>query len=389
MAELVIRGGTVVDGTGAPGVRADVAIDGSRVVAIAPGVDAPAGTRVLDASGLVVAPGFVDVHTHYDAQVLWDPELTPSCWQGVTTVVAGNCGFGIAPCRPEHHDLVVRTLEHVEAMSPDALRAGITWDFETFPEYLDAVERRGPLLNFGAYVGHTAVRLWIMGDAAYERAATTDEIAAMARVVTEAMGAGAVGFSSSASVSHNGDGGRPVPSRYAGLDEYEALVAAVGAAGHGVIEIIPGDLAALMGSADAEAIARQPGGAIRLADVLTWPARFGRPITWTPLLAMPGDAHLKALDVARGAAGGRLTGSGSWPQVTSRPFVMQLDLREPFVLDLVPAFSELHGLGEEVRRARATPIPRGARRRRTRSSRDRSRRPGRSSPSTRPRTRPT
>ena len=388
MAELVIRGGTVVDGTGAPGVRADVAIDGSRVVAIAPGVDAPAGTRVLDASGLVVAPGFVDVHTHYDAQVLWDPELTPSCWQGVTTVVAGNCGFGIAPCRPEHHDLVVRTLEHVEAMSPDALRAGITWDFETFPEYLDAVERRGPLLNFGAYVGHTAVRLWIMGDAAYERAATTDEIAAMARVVTEAMGAGAVGFSSSASVSHNGDGGRPVPSRYAGLDEYEALVAAVGAAGHGVIEIIPGDLAALMGSADAEAIARParrchpPGRRADLARPLRTPDHVD---------AVARHARRRPPEGARrraGAAGGRLTGSGSWPQVTSRPFVMQLDLREPFVLDLVPAFSELHGLGEEVRRA-ATPIPRGARRRRTRSSRDRSRRPGRSSPSTRPRTRPT
>ena len=125
---------------------------------------------MLDAGGHVVAPGFIDIHTHYDAQVFWDPSLTPSCYHGVTTVVAGNCGFSIAPTRPEHHDVIARTLENVEDMNVDTLAAGIPWDFATFPEYLDSVERRGVGLNFAAYAGHTALRLFVMGDAAYERA---------------------------------------------------------------------------------------------------------------------------------------------------------------------------------------------------------------------------
>ena len=164
--DWVIRGGTVVDGTGAPGRAADVAIDGDRIVEIGPGLD---GRRELDASGRVVAPGFIDIHTHYDAQVFWDPALTPSSWHGVTSVVAGNCGFSIAPCRPEHRSLIGRTLQHVEDMSLSTLEAGIPWEFETFPEYLDTVERHGTALNYTAYVGHTAVRLFVMGDEGYER----------------------------------------------------------------------------------------------------------------------------------------------------------------------------------------------------------------------------
>ena len=148
MAELVIRGGTVVDGTGADGHRADVAIEGGRIVEIAPDING--GERELDASGCVVAPGFIDIHTHYDAQVFWDPRLRPTSSHGVTTVVAGNCGFAIAPTRPEHHDVIARTLENVEDMDVDTLAEGIEWDFETFPEYLDTVARRGTLLNFTA-----------------------------------------------------------------------------------------------------------------------------------------------------------------------------------------------------------------------------------------------
>ena len=183
-ADLVIKGGTVVDGTGAPGTRADVAINDGKVAAIGTDLD---GERVLDAGGHVVAPGFIDIHTHYDAQVFWDPALTPSCFHGVTTVVAGNCGFSIAPTRPEHHDIIARTLENVEDMNVETLGEGIPWDFSTFSEYLASVERRGTAMNFSAYVGHTALRLFVMGDAAYERAATDDEIAQMQAVLRESM----------------------------------------------------------------------------------------------------------------------------------------------------------------------------------------------------------
>ncbi len=158
--ELVIKGGTVVDGTGAPGYRADVGIDGGRITAIGADLE---GDRVLDATGCHVAPGFIDIHTHFDAQVFWDPALTPSCYHGVTTVVAGNCGFTIAPTRPDGRDLIARTLENVEDMDFDVLLAGVPWDFVTFPEYLDSVRRRGSVLNYGAYIGHTARRMFVLG----------------------------------------------------------------------------------------------------------------------------------------------------------------------------------------------------------------------------------
>src|SRR3954449_7143033 len=172
-AEIVIRGGTVVDGSGAPGRVADVAVTDGVIREIGPDLR---GEHELDASGCVVAPGFIDIHTHYDAQVFWDPALRPTSSHGVTTVVAGNCGFSIAPTRAEHRDLIVGTLQNVEDMDPATLNAGIAWEFETFPEYLDAVGRRGTAVNFTAYIGHSAVRLYVMGDAAYERAATSTEI---------------------------------------------------------------------------------------------------------------------------------------------------------------------------------------------------------------------
>src|SRR3954451_8922594 len=196
--ETVIKGGTVYDGTGAPGVRADVGIAGGRVSEIGPNLD---GDRVLDAGDCVVAPGFIDIHTHYDAQVFWDPALTPSCFHGVTTVVAGNCGFSIAPTRPGDRELVAHTLEKVEDMNPASLMAGIPWDFEGFPEYLASVERRGTVINFSAYVGHTPLRFYVMGEEASERPATTDEIARMVAMVGEAMDAGAAGFATSFAIT--------------------------------------------------------------------------------------------------------------------------------------------------------------------------------------------
>ena len=176
---IVARGASVVDGTGAPARAADVVFDEDDGV-IVDVVEARTGDgEVVDLDGLVLAPGFVDPHTHYDAQVLWDPDLTPSSWHGVTTVVMGNCGFGIAPTRPAHRETIARTLENVEGMSVDALIAGITWDFESFPEYLDAVEAKRPRLNLAAMVGHTPLRLYVMGDEAADRAATAAEIEQM------------------------------------------------------------------------------------------------------------------------------------------------------------------------------------------------------------------
>ena len=226
-ADLVIRAGTVVDGSGAPGVASDVAIADGVIREIGTGLQ---GDAELDASGCVVSPGFIDIHTHYDAQVFWDPRLRPSSYQGVTTVVAGNCGFTIAPTRPEHRDTIVHTLENVEDMDPATLTDGVVWDFETFPEYLAAVHRRGTILNFTAYVGHSALRLYVMGDAAYERAATPEESRRMADLVREAIGAGAAGFSTSFSYAHRGVEGKPVPSRFAEREEVEALFLAVGEA---------------------------------------------------------------------------------------------------------------------------------------------------------------
>src|SRR4051794_26918094 len=207
--DLLIRGGTVVDGTGAPGRRADVGIRGGRIIAVGDASGTAACT--LDADGAVVAPGFVDIHTHYDAQVFWDRMLSISPWHGVTSVVVGNCGFGVAPTRPGHRDLVLRTLESVEGMSLEALQAGLgdDWPFETFPQVLDAIARPGPAVNVGALVGHTPVRLYVMGEEASEREATADEIAAMRALVADALAAGALGFATSKAPTHVGWAGRP------------------------------------------------------------------------------------------------------------------------------------------------------------------------------------
>src|SRR5262249_26129573 len=190
-----------------------VAVAGDRIAAVSPpGELAPtSGTEVVALDGLTLAPGFIDVHTHYDAQVLWDGDLTPSSWHGVTSVLMGNCGFSMAPTRPEHRDMVVRPLKNVGGMAADALSAGIDWCFETFPEYLKAVEERAPRLNVGAFIGHSAVRLYVLGGE--ERTATEDEIATMREVVEEAVAAGAVGFATSKQPAHQGAYGRPRPSR--------------------------------------------------------------------------------------------------------------------------------------------------------------------------------
>jgi N-acyl-D-amino-acid deacylase len=324
-ADIVIRGGTVYDGSGAAGRVADVAIANGTIQEIAPNL---AGERELDASGCVVAPGFIDIHTHYDAQVFWDPALRPSSYQGVTTVVAGNCGFTIAPTRPEHHDVIVQTLENVEDMDGASLTAGIVWDFQTHPEYMELVRRRGTVLNFTAYMGHSALRLYVMGDAAYERAATPEEIERMCNLVTEAIDAGAAGFSTSFAYTHRGMGGKPVPSRFAERDEVEALFLTVGRTGKGVVLATAGEQCTY-------------------ADMYEFQSRIGRPFTY-PLFALADGRHHPQLALHDAAVA---RGAQVWPQVTPRPLTMQFTMASPFSLNVSDVFGDLMDQDREARLA--------------------------------------
>ncbi|MGH8667696.1 MAG: N-acyl-D-amino-acid deacylase family protein [Burkholderiales bacterium] len=238
MHDLVIRNALLVDGLGSPPRRGDLAVSQGRIQEV--GKSALSGRQTIDADGLALMPGIIDNHTHYDAQITWDPRVSPSPQLGVTTVIIGNCGFTIAPCRAADRELVMRNLTQVEGMSLEVLRSGIRWDFETVPQYLDMLERRGAAVNVAVFAGHSTIRTYVMGEAATQRVATDDEIAAMKAIVLEAMRAGAVGFSTSTSPAHNGEGGVPMPSRLADDKELRALVGALRDAGRGVFMLTKG-----------------------------------------------------------------------------------------------------------------------------------------------------
>ncbi|HEX7094800.1 MAG TPA: amidohydrolase family protein [Acidimicrobiales bacterium] len=236
--DLVIRGGEVVDGTGAPPRRADVAISGGRIQAVGTGVGA--GRDEIDATDLTVTPGWVDVHTHYDGQVTWDPILAPSSWHGVTTAVMGNCGVGFAPVRPDKHAWLIELMEGVEDIPGTALHEGITWGWESFPEYLDVIERMPRTIDIGAQVPHGALRGYVMGDrgADHTEVPTVDEIAEMGRLAAEAIRAGALGFTTSRSVAHKSADGRHTPTLTATADELLGIARAIGETGAGVFEVV-------------------------------------------------------------------------------------------------------------------------------------------------------
>jgi N-acyl-D-amino-acid deacylase len=235
MNDLLIRNAKVFDGSGnAPEVK-DISVRLGKIVA-----NTGDAQITIDASGLALMPGIIDSHTHFDAQITWDSSLRPSPSLGVTTAVIGNCGFTIAPCKPEHRDLTMRNLTQVEGMSLDVLRSGIDWGFQTFPEYLAQLKRKGSVLNVAAYIGHSSVRTYVMGEEAASRKATASEIIQMADLVREAMSVGAIGFATSTSPAHNGEGGKPMPSRLASDDEMMALTKAMGERGKGVYMVTKG-----------------------------------------------------------------------------------------------------------------------------------------------------
>ena len=328
-AELAIRGGTVVDGSGRPSVRGDVGVAGGRIVAIGPEVS---GETEIDARGALVVPGFIDVHTHYDPQVLWDPHLTPSCWHGVTSVIAGNCGFSVAPVRATGRETLLRTLEKVEDMRFATMMAGIDWDFETYPEYLDAIERRRPLINFGGYVGHTAVRTFVMGTAASDRPATSDELDEMRAVVADSLRGGALGFSTDRVGFILGYGGKPVPSIAATQDEVEALMRVTAEVGLGIVHIAPGD---------------------NYEWLYPFQRSLGRTINWSAILAYAEGSTTRTSYRTKLSdhAAGRQAGSDVWAQVTCLPICQLVTLAEPSPYSLVPAFADVLAAPSERRRA--------------------------------------
>ncbi|MBV8982989.1 MAG: amidohydrolase family protein [Acidimicrobiia bacterium] len=322
--DTVLRGAKVVDGTGSPARAADVGIENGRIAAV--GDVAANGAKEVDLDGLVIAPGFIDIHTHYDAQVLWDRYLTPSCWHGVTSVVMGNCGFGIAPTRPEHRSTIARTLENVEGMSVEALEAGIPWTFESFPEYLDALDSAPTRLNVAAMIGHTPLRLYVLGDEATERAAKDDEVDRMRTLVAEALAAGALGFATSKSPTHAGAEGKPVPSRLAELDEVMRIAEAVRDAGRGVMQITPGE-------------------GMFVDEMAQISKLTGRPVSWTALLTgigPPGTA-ITLLDMTADA------GDNVWPQIACRPLVMQITFEDPFAFSSIDAFKDVLEVPRDAR----------------------------------------
>jgi N-acyl-D-aspartate/D-glutamate deacylase len=293
-----------------------LAVSAGRVAAIGRDLG-PAAERV-DAGGLVLAPGIVDIHTHYDAQLTWDPFATPSPALGVTTVVMGNCGFTIAPCRPRDRDLNLRNLTHVEGMSLDALRAGVVWDFETYPQYLDMIERRGVVPNVASFAGHSSIRTYVLGDEASRRAATDAEIAEMRRLLVEALGAGAIGLATTTLEQHNGENGIPMPSRLADERELLALTGALGEVGRGVFMLTKGS-----------------------KTTIPWLERVaeasGRPVMIAAMFVDPGDPRRVFSELGEIEAA-RARGRELWAQVGCFPLGMEFTLRHPYPLEALLAW---------------------------------------------------
>jgi N-acyl-D-aspartate/D-glutamate deacylase len=349
MHDLVIRGGTVVDGTGGPSRTADVAVADGIITAVGD-LQGAAAQRTIDADGLLVTPGVVDVHTHYDGQVTWDPLVTPSSWHGVTTVVMGNCGVGFAPVRPGSQEWLVQLMEGVEDIPGTALTEGITWGWESFPEYLTALEGMGRVVDVGTQVPHGAVRAYVMGErGSRNEPATPEDIAAMAALVKEGIAAGALGFSTSRTIVHRAVDGEPVPGTFAAEDEIFGIGQALKSLGAGVFELAP---AGAMGE-DLAAPEREVALMRRLS------AAIGRPISFALLQVDAAPDQWR--DILRLAAEANAEGADLRPQVAGRALNILLGFQTIHPFSRRPTYAALadlplaeriqHLRKDEVRRA--------------------------------------
>jgi N-acyl-D-aspartate/D-glutamate deacylase len=318
MNDLLIRGATVYDGTGKPGKVADVAVKDGRIAAPGP------AKQTLDAGGLALMPGIVDVHTHYDAQVTWDPKLSPSPALGVTTAIMGNCGFGIAPCPKEHRETILKNLSVVEGMDVDALLTGTRWNFETFPEYLDALERAHPYANVGVLAGHSTIRSAVMGEeASTRRTPTPGELKKMQDTVRQALKAGAAGFASSFSPNHSGWGGRPMPSTICEDAELRALIEPLKEAGKGIFVVAAGSKAT-------------PEYLEEMA------AHTGRPMFMVTVLTMYTDQHpLRAMTYYERCAQALARGREVYIHANCQPLSFDFTLKEPYPFMARPAYERV------------------------------------------------
>jgi N-acyl-D-aspartate/D-glutamate deacylase len=327
--DTVIRGGTVVDGSGKPRFTGDIGIKDGRIVEI--GKVTTTAARTIDADGLIVSPGFIDGHTHMDAQIAWDPLGSCSCWHGVTSVVMSNCGFALAPCKPADRDWYARCLSAVEDIPTDAMAAGIDWTWETFPEYLATVERLPKAINYGMYIGHSALRMYVMGKRALSEAATEQDMATMARTVQEALKAGALGFSSSRASTHLTPDDTPVASRLAEWEEIERIMAAMAELDDGIFQVGP----------DIASGARHRVFLDRLRQIAL---KYKRPIMFGVLATRQGDNpnswnyQTQYIDDTV-AAGGRMFGQG-----TTRSINAIFSLKSYLPFDVLPAWRSIRAL---------------------------------------------
>jgi N-acyl-D-aspartate/D-glutamate deacylase len=327
--DLLIKNGTVVDGSGAPRYRADVAVASGQIAAI--GKITEGAKKIIDASDLIVAPGFIDPHTHYDAQICWDPLISSSSWHGVTSVIMGNCGVGLAPCKPEVREIAAWDLVNVEAIPFEVLSKGITWDWVTFPEYMQAAQKRGSGINLGFLAPLTPFRHFVMGEESMERGATSEETARIKALLKEAVAAGAFGFTTTNIPQHIGYKARPLACRQASREELKAYANALKEMGRGAIELALTTSAGEISDQEYE-----------LLDFLL--TESGRPVTWLGVISRD-DKPEAGPEMLRKAE--PLIKRGGMPQVTCRPFVIQIDLRNPFIFANHPSWNPVFNRSPE------------------------------------------